>query len=125
MVAKALFAISVLLLGACGTGSQFNWEESEASQSIRRPLEANIELFKMCLDHERKLNPDVEGDLTMDWVLDDMGNASKASRRHGKILQGDFVFCIDEKLESIKFFPAEPGKSLPVTYTSQFQRKSK
>jgi hypothetical protein len=123
MTAKILSAISVLMLGACGTGSQFNWEESEASKSIRRPIEANIQMFKMCLDNERKINPDVEGDLTMDWVVDDKGNASKAARRHGKILQGEFTRCIGEKIEATKFVPSESGKSLPATYTFQFQRK--
>jgi hypothetical protein len=113
------------LLGACGTGSQFNWEETEASKSIRRPIEANIELFKMCLDSERKLNPDVEGDLTMDWIVDDQGTASRASRRHGAILYGDFVRCIGEKIEAIKFSPAEPGKTLTINYTFQFEKKSK
>lgn len=125
MIAKILSATSVLLLGACGTGSQFNWEETESSKSIRRPIEANIELFKTCLDEERKLNPDFEGDLTMDWQIDDQGNASKSSRRLGSIPQGDFASCIGEKIESIKFSPAEPGKILPVTYPFQFQRKSK
>lgn len=123
MFAKTLSAISVLLLGACGTGSQFNWEESESSKAIRRPIEANIGSFKLCLDNERKLNPQFEGDLTMDWTVDDLGNASAASRRHGSILQGAFVACISEKIEATKFTPSEPGKRLPVTYTFQFQRK--
>lgn len=123
MVAKTLSAISVLLLAACGTGSQFNWEESDAGKAIRRPIEANIGLFKLCLDSERKQNPDFEGDLAMDWIIDDQGNASKASRRLGSIPQGNFTRCIGEKIESIKFSPAEPGKTLPVTYPFKFQRK--
>ncbi|MBN8539749.1 MAG: AgmX/PglI C-terminal domain-containing protein [Deltaproteobacteria bacterium] len=121
---KALLAVAVLLLSACGTGSQFKWEESGASKAIRRPIEENLGLFKLCLEDERKRNPDFEGDLTMDWQIDDQGIASKAMRRLGSIRDGDFVRCVGEKIEAIKFSPAEPGKTLSVTYPFQFQRKS-
>ncbi len=121
---NAFLAVAVLLLGACGTGSQFNWEESDASKAIRRPIEENLGLFKLCLEDERRQNPGIEGDLTMDWKIDDRGVASKAMRRHGSILQGDFVVCIGKKIEAIKFSPAEPGTMLSVTYPFVFQRKS-
>lgn len=121
MIVKALFAVAVFLLSACGTGPLIkSSEESDTAKGIRSAILENAGLFKACYEAELKRDASFSGDLRIEWDIDDQGVAKNAKRLNGSIVKADFVTCVTKQVEAIKFAPSAPGNFVTVSYPFRF-----
>lgn len=91
---------------------------------IAQVIKDNRQPFRDCYEKGRQKIPELEGTLTLHFVLDPKGSVRKAelNQERSDIVEPVVVDCAIEVLRGMKFPPSSRGMETTVNYPFDFKR---
>lgn len=97
--------------------------ETRTMAEIQRLVQENRKPVRECFDKAKKELPDLQGDMTIHFVLDPDGKVKKAelNQERSTVKAPPVVECAIAVIKSIKFPPSSRGMDTSVNYPYNFK----
>ncbi len=101
-------------------------EAGRGVKDIQAIILARRDEARACYDNELKVNPGIEGDVDMTWIIDPKGDATEVGVDEGKSsIHDDKVWkCIAAIIQKIKFAPSAKGFQTKTHYPFNFHPRT-
>jgi len=101
--------------------------ENETKRGIRRTIFSHLKEVRYCYEDALILNPELEGTIVIDFVIDDTGSVQEAKIKRTKsdLNNEKAQTCIIESIKTWKFPPAPKGETTKVTYPFHLRKSKK
>jgi hypothetical protein len=98
--------------------------ETRTTEVIAKVIKDNRKVFRDCYEQGTKDLPDVEGTLTLHFVLDAAGKVKKAelNQERSTVKAPPVVDCAIAALKALSFPPSSRGMESTVNYPFDFKR---
>lgn len=110
--------------GTAGDGASAKGGEARTNEVIAKVIKDNRKPFRDCFEASAKELPDLEGTMTLHFVLDPEGKVKSAELNGARstIQAAAIVNCSVAVLKSMKFPPSSRGMESAVNYPFDFKR---
>jgi hypothetical protein len=110
--------------GAAGDGASAKGAETRTNEVIAKVIKDNRKPFRDCFEAAAKELPDLEGTMTIHFVLDPEGKVKSGELNGARstIQAASVVSCAVAVLKSMKFPPSSRGMESAVNYPFDFKR---
>lgn len=93
-------------------------------EGYKKKIKANMAGFQKCYKAALKTNPELKGEVTLDWDIGDNGKVHRAEAKNSTLNAPEVETCMLEKLKTIRFPPANASQVMTVNYPFSFAPKN-
>mgnify|MGYP001164658233 CR=1 FL=1 len=117
---KTLFLIFSLI-----AVSSFAENTVPDKEKVREVIRKNLEEIRKCYEKVAELQPDLAGNVTLDWSLTENGSVEKIKVQSSSLQSKEVENCVADLVKSLKFPKPMSEKTVHITYPFVFGKTAK
>lgn len=125
MTRKSILALipGLFIVFASFTGCAIKHKREADAQKIVDAYKAEKEQVKNCFENALKQNAQLQGDITLAWMVDGHGVLKKAWVKNSTVQDADMENCLLNHLKTVSFPKTQNLAKITVEYTLTFGRR--